>query len=297
MDGPGEYAALHGVTLPTHQPQEFYNLALRRFVDLCDAINARATLFVIGRDVTANTAPLLKDLAADGFEIASHSHTHNYRLSQLSLVQIQNELTQSTRAIVEATGKAPQGFRAPGYHLSNTLLDALESHGFVYDSSVFPSPPYYAAKAAVLGAYSVLGKRSSSLLGSPRLSTAPRQPYTPAHHSPYVAGERRLWELPVSVATPLRLPITGASLMLAPMPLRKALAQALSKEAWVIFNFHAMELCEPAELPAGLAAHQPELRLPWPERRRRLMEVLTTIAPGRHTAPLAELVTRNSPRA
>lgn len=294
MDGPGEYAALHKLTLPTHDPQLFYHQALSRFVALCDAVKARGTVFVIGRDVYGHVGHTLRALANDGFEIASHSSSHDYQLSRHDLTRVRRELQDSVQVIGEATDKPPKGFRAPGYHVSKTMLDALEELGFVYDSSAFPSAPYYAAKALVLGAYRVLGKPSASLLGSPRLCLAPTQPYTPSHASPYSRGQRAILEVPVSVATPLRLPVTGATLSLAPRPLRALITQALSQEPWVVLNFHGMDLADASELPAGLAQRQPELRVAWNERRERLMEVVSTLAQGRTVAPLLELVTRSS---
>jgi predicted deacetylase len=67
------------------------------------------------------------------------------------------ERSVQTRQVVEANeriqarlGVRPEGFRAPGYTMNDQLMSVLHEAGFSYDSSVFPCPAYYAAKAAAL---------------------------------------------------------------------------------------------------------------------------------------------------
>ncbi len=56
-----------------------------------------------------------------------------------------------TVLVESATGIRPVGFRAPGYTSTRTVFDALELESVAYDSSVFPCPAYYGAKAAAIG--------------------------------------------------------------------------------------------------------------------------------------------------
>ena len=56
------------------------------------------------------------------------------------------------RAII---GTGVRGFRAPGYDVSPAMLDTLARLGYRYDSSIFPAPGYYAAKAAVMAALAI----------------------------------------------------------------------------------------------------------------------------------------------
>src|SRR5206468_2003853 len=81
------------------------------------------------------------------------------------------------RAIEDACGRRPRGFRAPGYTLSPALLDAVRDRGYAYDSSLLPSPPYYALKAAALLAYALRGRKSQSILGGVGQLFAPRGPH------------------------------------------------------------------------------------------------------------------------
>jgi len=98
----------------------------------------------------------LTRLSAAGHESsATTSHTHPYEAGRGSTsVRIEDEIAtgRGTRFNEIATGAPIVGFRAPGYDLSAPLLRVLERRGYRYDSSVFPSWPYYLAKAGRDGA-------------------------------------------------------------------------------------------------------------------------------------------------
>jgi len=279
MDGPAEYAAIHGVPPPDCDPVVMYAGPLERFAALCHQIGGPGTVFVIGRDLGGSISERLRELAERGFEVASHSAAHDYQLSRLPPMHIEDDLAHARAAHERELGTAPQGFRAPGHHTSSALLDALETTGFAYSSSVLPSPPYYAAKALVLGGYRLLGRASHAMLGSPRMPMAPRAPYRPGRN-PYSRGDRALVELPMSVATPARLPVTGASLVLAPTPVRRIMVRALCRQPTIVLNLHAMDLVDSDRdgLPRALVERQPELRTPLPERMHILGAVLEELA-------------------
>jgi peptidoglycan-N-acetylglucosamine deacetylase len=280
LDGPSEYARLHGLDETGADPALAYGAPLTRFAELCESAGGRGSVFAIGRDVHGDNARTLRELAGMGFDIGSHSFSHDYGLSRRAAAVMHHEVVRGRDAVGEATGQAPRGFRAPGHHLSAALLDAIEAAGFAYDSSVLPSPPYYVAKAAVLGAYALLGRASAAMLGSPRVALAPRLPYRPGR-DPYAAGHRQLVELPISVATVLGLPATGAALVLAPPPLRHLMVEALAELELVVLNLHALDLADPTALPPALAARQPELRTSWAERQRIVRDVVSRLARGR----------------
>ena len=98
----------------------------------------------------------------------SHSHHHDYTFSTQSPAEIQAELYRSRQAIRHVVRKLPKGFRAPGYNLSPALKDALVKVGFTYDSSMLPSPLYWAARAAVISGKSLTSRPSASLIGRPK---------------------------------------------------------------------------------------------------------------------------------
>src|SRR5690606_14148189 len=145
-----------------------------RAAALFSARGLHVTWFVIGRDADgdaalpdhatrAANAERLRALAAAGDELGNHSYSHPYELAKLSADAIESEIAGCDR-VLRAIGGPVRGFRAPGYDISPAMLDALARLGYRYDSSVFPAPAYYAAKAAVMSALAVLGRPSGAVL-------------------------------------------------------------------------------------------------------------------------------------
>jgi hypothetical protein len=295
LDAPADYAALHGLPAVPRDQGLMYDAPLARFAEMCASIGAPATLFAIGRDLTPVAAARLRELRASGHEIASHSFAHDYHLTRAPDAAVREDVARAHEALVQAVGEPPVGFRAPGHHLSGVLLDALELAGYRYDSSVLPSPPYYLAKAGVMAAYRALGRHTAALLGSPRLPLAPRRPYRPGLE-PYTPGPRGLWELPIAVAGLAGLPVTGATLALAPARLRALLARGLEDLEVVVLDLHAMDFVDldHDDLAPEVSSRQPELAIAWPERERRLREALGAIAQGRAAVTCAAVAARLS---
>ena len=197
------YFRIHA--LPGGPADEIRHVILRRclprLADLFAQHGIRATLFVVGRDLEedAEGRRILADLASAGHELASHTHTHPYDLVRLARPRIAEEIDRAHAAIAAVCGRPPVGFRAPGYEISAEVIDLLCQRGYRYDSSTFPAIPYYLAKAAVMGLIRLAGRRSGSILGSPAVLRAPREPYRPAAGSPYRRGYQPIVELPITV--------------------------------------------------------------------------------------------------
>ncbi len=153
LDPLGCYYGIHGLGTP---PRELGNVILRRalprFAELFARRRIHATFFVVGSDAAGDGAGAkqLGQLARDGHELGNHSHTHPYELARLDRARIEDEIVQAHNVIGAIAQQPPIGFRAPGYDLSDRVLDVLMAHGYHYDSSVFPSWPYYVAKAGVM---------------------------------------------------------------------------------------------------------------------------------------------------
>jgi peptidoglycan/xylan/chitin deacetylase (PgdA/CDA1 family) len=245
---------------------------LPRFRELFSRHRVKATFFVVGRDLEEDVEgrALLGELAREGHELASHTHTHPYDLVRLGAAAIASEIDRAHVAIASCAGAPPVGFRAPGYEISGEVIDALCERGYRYDSSAFPSAPYYGAKAAIMGVMRVLGRRSGSYLGSPRVVAAPLGPYRPAKGAPYRAGGLDIVELPMAVTPFLRLPVIGTSLITAPEWLRRRLVGAALRArpaggpGFFNLELHGIDLAdaEGDEIPPALVARQPDLRRP-----------------------------------
>jgi hypothetical protein len=237
---------------------------LPRFRELFARHGVRATFFVVGRDLEDDPEGrrLLAELAADGHELASHSHTHPYDLVRLGAAAIAHEIDSAHAAIADCAGAAPVGFRAPGYEISADLIDLLCARRYRYDSSAFPSLPYYGAKAAVMAVMRLLGRPSGSFLGSPRVVAAPRRPYRPAAGDPYRAGELGIIELPMTVTPLLGLPVIGTSLIAAPEWARRRLVGAALRGPFFNLELHGIDLADAGadEISPALVARQPDLR-------------------------------------
>ena len=101
---------------------------------------ARSTFFILG-DVAARHPALVRRIADEGHEIASHGYSHT-ALWRLDRESFREELRGFRRAIRDALGADPAlGFRAPTFSLDRSTawgLEVLREEGFLYDSSIFP---------------------------------------------------------------------------------------------------------------------------------------------------------------
>ena len=254
--------------------------AAERFGELCAALGVKGTVFAVGKDLAQERGRReLRALFDAGHEIASHSFAHDYGLSRLSPERIDADLARAEEAIAAVTGVRPVGFRAPGYTLSRRLLEILRARGYAYDSSLLPSPPYYLAKAAVIGGLALVGKESRSILGDVRQLFQPREAHL----------ERGLAELPVSVLPLLRVPYLGTLLATAPAAVSRALGRRLANDRLVVIELHGVDLCDATDgVPASLAARQRDLRVPVATKRARLEASLRALLGGRRPMTLAE---------
>ena len=266
LDGIECYFRIHA--LPGPPPEQARCLILRRclprFADLFDRHGVKATFFVVGRDLDEDPEGRhsLAELAAAGHELANHSYAHPYDLTRLPAARIAEEIDRSHGAIAACATAAPTGFRAPGYETSAQVIELLSQRGYAYDSSTFPSIPYYLAKAAVMGALRLRGRHSGSILGRPAMLVAPRTPYRPRVDEPYRRGGSSIVQLPMAVTPTLRLPVIGTSLITAPPLLRRLLVRSALQQPFFNLELHGIDLAdaEADQVPPALIARQPDLR-------------------------------------
>ncbi len=215
----------------------------------------------------------------------SHSATHPYDLVRRSDAEIDREVGGSFDAIGRALGVRPRGFRAPGYTTSERVLDALERAGAAFDASVFPCPSYWAAKAAILGALSLAGRPSRSIVGSPAVLLAPRRPYRPGR-TPHARGDRRFVEVPVQVTRGARLPLIGTSLGWAGERGARWLVRACEPTPVLGISLHGVDFLDRDDVPPDVR-DLPELRVPL-ARRLRALSAAVAACGSRRPVTLAE---------
>jgi hypothetical protein len=283
LDALDFYQGLYGLQEPLSEQarQAIPARAIERFCDLCAELGIPGTLFVVGRDLAAGHGRgELRVAAAGGHEVASHSFSHDYALSRRSPAEIDADLAQAEAVIRDATGRAPVGFRAPGYTLSNNLRACIAQRGYLYDSSLFPSPPYYAAKATVIGGLTLLGKRSHSILGPVGQLFRPRGPHR---------DDAGFMELPVAVVPGLRVPYYGTVVTLFPEPASGALAGLLRWDPLVVLELHGVDLCDASDgVPRELLARQRDLQVPASVKRRRIETAMRSFLRRRRGVTLAQ---------
>jgi hypothetical protein len=224
-----------------------------------DEESVRATFFVIGQDLERNanrTAVAALDDA--GHEIGNHTYHHRYDLTRQAAADIGEEVERGAAIIEDVCGKRPSGFRAPGYTVSDVLFSALEASNVEYDSSVFPCPSYYAAKAAAMATIRIRGRRSASVLDTPAVLRAPREPYRIGR--PYWRRGNGLLELPIGV-TRMQLPYIGTSLILGGERISERLTKQMLGRELINLELHGLDAADAVEdgLEA-LAPHRADLK-------------------------------------
>jgi hypothetical protein len=264
LDGLGCYAAIHGLplTLDDRALRAVPEIALGRFCELFAELKIRATFFAIGGEV--RYAPSSLRAASQEHEIGSHTFAHDYALSRRTPAEIGADLQKCDEALADAGIARPRGVRAPGYTISAAYLAAVRERGYLYDSSLLPSLPYYALKALAIGWYALRGRPSQSILGAPGQLFARRGPH-------WIGGVR---ELPVATMPLLRVPVIGGVVQAASWAARTGFAGGHFN-----LELHGIDLLDASDVPPEIAAAQPGLKMAALEKIRRLRELLRSL-PG-----------------
>jgi polysaccharide deacetylase family protein (PEP-CTERM system associated) len=110
-----------------------------RVLDLLRDSHFTATFFVLGW-VAEHFPQLVRRIAAEGHEVACHSHLHR-KIYELSQDEFRSDTLRAKNYIEDACGQAVRGYRAPSFSIrkdSSWALGILAELGFAYDSSIFP---------------------------------------------------------------------------------------------------------------------------------------------------------------
>lgn len=260
LDEIHHYYAIHGLPVAERAAHVVYDRAVPRAADWAQGLGVPLTFFVVGRDLErAENAETVRTLFGHGHELANHSYSHHYDLTRRDAAEMAREVAGGVDALVRATGARPSGFRAPGYLVNDELVRVLGSLGVGYDSSVFPSPAYYAAKAAKLLTLKLRGRTSHSMRGSSSVLRAPTRPYRLG--APYWKKGGGLPELPIQVTPGTRLPYIGTSLVLAGPDGARLMTRTLMFEPFVNLELHGFDFLGHDDELAELLPHQPDARL------------------------------------
>lgn len=290
LDEVASYHAIHGLKDSDQAAsRSVWTIAVPRFVDLFERLGLQATFFVVGESLDPEGGgPIAKDLVVAGHEVANHTFSHYYDLLRRGPSQRRDEIVRATEAIASATGSPPRGFRAPGYNVDDELLEIITELGYMYDSSVFPCPPYYLAKAAALAAIRARGRESRSILGPKEALLAPTEPYVIDPGRPFWRKRRFLWsssprrrgliELPIAVMPGVRAPFIGTTLTLAGPRAATVMARAMTRRRFIGLELHGIDLLDLDDEGVGeLNPYQPDLKVSLDRKLETLEAVITTL--------------------
>lgn len=155
---------------------------IQETLQLLGGLNIKATFFfpaVLAEKFSSYVRMILER----GHEIACHGLTHGLE-EQYNLMPYQRQkaiLGEAKKRIEEVTACEVISFRSPAYKINGDTIKALQENGFRLDSSVNPQR---------------LGIFSSDIANTGWLY-APRRPYHPSFHNPFIAVKKgvSLWEI------------------------------------------------------------------------------------------------------
>ena len=110
-----------------------------RLLRIFDDADVKATFFVLGW-VARRFPALVRRIAAEGHEIASHGYGHRL-VYDLTPAAFREDIRRSRAVLESAADVHVLGYRAPSYSVtprSLWALDILIEEGFRYDASIFP---------------------------------------------------------------------------------------------------------------------------------------------------------------
>ena len=287
VDSLWHYYRIHGLD-ESQASDHAWSHGVPRFIELFEGLGIPATFYCVAEDIERSPAcqEILLDAVHRGFEIGNHSWRHPYALTQLSAHDRALEISEGKRRLEAFIHRDVIGFRAPGYHTSAALHQPLIESGHRYESSAFPCVPYYLAKALVMGGMRLIGRKSQSILGSPKLLTSPHQPYLAGPRSPYRAAlsseAPQIAHFPVAVWW--GLPLIGTLFaLLGPRRsawLGRCVARSLRRRPrHLTLEFHAADLLSLSEdeLDPRLRV-QPDLKRELTYKRQAFKSFLIAVA-------------------
>jgi len=281
------YRAIHALAPgPAGEDVCLFRRAVPRFLEFTRALDVPGTLFVIAEDLSRveGAREALREAVAAGHEVASHSLTHPYDLSRRPPEVLSREVREARSRLQDALGVEVRGFRGPGYNVNPALLREVAAAGHAWDSSLLPSPAYWAARASVIAWMALRRRPSRSITGRARDFLArPRNPFR------WPEQDGGLWEIPITAAGCLRLPLIGTNLALGGFVARHPWAAARSLP-FVHVEFHGLDFLdlEQDRLDPALGV-EPVLRVPLERRTARFREFLGPLATARQVLTLSRV--------
>jgi len=182
----------------------YLDVVVPRVLDVLGRWGWTITVFVVGQDAALErNREALRALSAAGHEFGNHSFRHEPWLHLYAESEIEQEIGRAEEAIEAATGQRTQGFRGPGYSLSQSTLKILARRGYLYDASTLPTFLGPLARAYYFLTSNLKREEKAErkkLFGTMRDGLRPVRPYR------WQLEGGRLLEIPVTTMPVLKLP-------------------------------------------------------------------------------------------
>ena len=273
----------------------FYREGVPRYLDALDEVGARATFFMIGRDgQDPENRRAVQRIVERGHEVGNHSYTHPYNFRHLSRTEKEGEIRQGEEAVADITGERPVGFRTPSGDVDRETLSILRERGYLYDSSVIPSP-------LMIWTFKLYGRlfvqQADYNLGHFWSVIAPPWPYLPARDKlhrpvePRASEPPHLVEIPFSVLPLVRVPFYATLMRMFPLRVFDwAVRMHGERRPMLHMLFHLIDLVELEGTSLEEALRRtPGLGVPIGRRRAFVLHAFARMAAAGETVPLCEL--------
>ena len=130
-----------------------------RILQLLDDAGTKATFFTLGW-IAERYPQLVREIVANGHELASHGHAH-LRASEQTEAGFYADIQLAKIVLEDVAGHEVKGYRAPSFSIGRDNLwafDCLERAGYRYSSSIYPiRHDHYGMPDAPRFAYAVGG--------------------------------------------------------------------------------------------------------------------------------------------
>jgi peptidoglycan/xylan/chitin deacetylase (PgdA/CDA1 family) len=204
LDNQWSYMKTHGDPAWSDYPT-YLDWSVPRILDFLDERDLKITFFIVGKDATIEkNISALKSIGDAGHEIGNHSFRHEPWLHLYSEEELDQELADAEQAILAATGQKPQGFRGPGFSLSETTLKVLIKRGYKYDATVFPNLLNPLARAYFFATSSLSDEEKEQ---RKELFGTWRDALRPVSQFQWQFEDHALMELPVTTMPVFKVPI------------------------------------------------------------------------------------------
>jgi len=112
---------------------------VQRLLALFDEAGAQATFFTLGW-VADRYPQLVREIVAQGHELASHGYAHR-RASEQTRQEFSSDVLSAKHLLEDVSGQPVRGYRAPSFSIGRNndwAFDELLAAGYAYSSSVYP---------------------------------------------------------------------------------------------------------------------------------------------------------------